>query len=210
MLHIWESVLKRSKDEIYAMSYKRSLTRNFRVTFKLPSQIEAAEIFPEPVFDYPRVNAEDPSKTDAITCRFVGYSNVKPAEIGQLTRITAVTNDFAVEPEQITRWLSKFQSVSSNYEFERNSIGIRSDVLETEIVLQKHIPEYLPVAGRKVQISYPGIPRACNNCYQLGHMRRNCKASKREWIERVAEMRSTGEFEDELFGGWIAILDQRT
>ena len=77
-----------------------------------------------------------------------------------------------------------------------------------EIVLARHIPEFLPIAGRKVQVSYPGIPKACNNCFQIGHLKRNCKAKKRNWLERVDELRKSGEFEDPMFGGWIAILDQ--
>ena len=210
ILYVWEKILGRSKDEMFAMSYNRSLTRNFRVTYKLTTQIETSAFYPEPTFEYHRSKPEATSEDDfdIFQCRFVGYSNVKPAELGQLTRITVKTNDFAVEPHQITPWLAKFGSVSSNFDYERNSLGIRTDIFETEILLKKHIPEYLPIAGRKVVVSYPGIPRFCNNCFQGGHLKRTCKLKKKEWLERVNEMRSTGDFEDDMFGGWIAILDQ--
>ncbi len=134
---------------------------------------------------------------------------MKPAEIGQLTRVTVRTNDFAVDPSEILPWLAKFGSVNNaNNDFEKNSVGLRTDVFETTLLLKKHIPEFLPIAGRKLQVFYPGIPKACNNCYQVGHMKRNCKAKKREWIDRVDEIRRSGEFEDELFGGWVSILEQ--
>lgn len=120
------------------------------------------------------------------------------------------TQDFAVQFDQIVAWLAKFGSVSANHDYERNSLGFRTDVLETEIVLAKHVPEYLPIAGRKVLVNYPGIPRACNNCYVVGHLKRNCKAKKKDWLDRVAELRASGDFDDSLFGGWIAILDQRS
>ncbi len=207
---IWEKVLGRSKDEIFAMSYNRSLTRNFKVTFKLNQKTTPSEIYPEPHFVYYRKSSPDPENTeeDAIHCKIVGYSSTKPAELGQLTRITAKTNDFMVSPDEIIPWLMKFGSVSSIRRFERNSMGMRTDVFETEIALHKHVPEFLPIAGRKIQISYPGIPKACNNCFVVGHMKRSCKLKKKDWLERVAELRASGEFEDSLFGGWIAILER--
>ncbi len=210
IINIWEKVLGRSRDEIYAMSYNRSLTRNFKVTFKLNIDAIPREIYPEACFTYYRKSKPDAKEDedDAIHCKIIGYDNVKPVELGQLTRITAKTNDFAVSSEEIVAWLSKFGSVSANHDYERNSLGLRSDVFETEIVLARHIPEYLPIAGRKIQISYPGIPKACNNCYQTGHMKRNCKSKKVDWLDRVAEIRKSGEFDDSLFGGWISILDR--
>ncbi len=211
ILHIWEKTLGRDREELFAMSYNRSLTRNFRVTFKLNAITVPGEVYPEPNFVFYRKSA-NPDATDeeddAIHCRIIGYNNVKPVELGQLTRITVNTNDFAVSPEDIIPWLAKFGSVSSNSDYERNSLGIRTDVFETEIVLNKHIPEFLPIAGRKVQVAYPGIPKVCNNCFQTGHMKRSCKSKKKDWLERVAEIRKTGEFEDELFGGWIGLLDR--
>jgi hypothetical protein len=206
---IWEKVLGRSREEIFAMSYNRSLTRNFRVTFKLNQPILPADVYPEPTFTYIRKSSPTSESEDVFQCKIIGYTNVKPVEIGQLTRVTAKTNDFSVTPEEIVAWLSKFGSVSVNHQdYERNSMGLRSDVFETEIVLARHIPEYLPIAGRKIQINYPGIPRACNNCFQTGHMKRNCKSKKVGWIHRVNQLYKSGEFEDSLFGGWIAILER--
>jgi len=175
------------------------------------SQILASELYPEPLFEYRRKkpDADIEGEYDVVACKFIGYSDIRPAELGQLVRVTVKTNEFSVQPEEIIPWLSKFGSVKSlGIEYERNSLGIRSDVFETELLLRKHIPEFLPIAGRKLQVGYPGIPKACNNCYQLGHMKRNCKNKKKEWLERVGDLRQSGEFEDELFGGWIALLDQ--
>jgi hypothetical protein len=31
---------------------------------------------------------------------------------------------------------------------------------------------------------------------------------KRDWLERVAEIRKAEGFDDSMFGGWIAILDR--
>ena len=211
ILLIWEKTLGRSREEIYAMSYNRSLTRNFKVTIKLNLDIIPSEVYPEPTFIFYRKSspdANDDDEGDAIHCKIIGYDNAKPVELGQVTRITARTNDFTVTPDEINAWLSKYGVVAKTYDYMRNSLGLRSDIFETEIRLARHIPEFLPIAGRKVQISYPGIPKACNNCFGTGHMKRNCKSKKVEWITRVAELRKTGEFVDSMFGGWISILDR--
>jgi hypothetical protein len=211
IIHIWEKVLGRDRAEIYAMSYNRSLTRNFKVTIKLTTTQDAAAIYPEPNFEYHRKkpNAESDEDFDVLALRFLGWSAVKPAEIGQFTRISVKTNDFSVEPAEIIPWLSKFGSVNAISDYEKNSMGIRSDIFETEILLQRHIPEYLPIAGRKLTVYYPGIPKSCNNCYGTGHLKRNCKQKKKDWLKRVEELRASGDFEDAMFGGWISILENR-
>jgi hypothetical protein len=207
ILYIWEKVLGRSCEEIFAMSYSRSLTRNFRVTFKLTTSIEVSSIYPEPTFEFRRAKpGASNEEFDTLTCKFLGYNTVKPAEIGQLTRITVKTNDFSVAPELIISWLAKFGSVSAIHNFEKNSLGIRTDIFETETVLRKHVPEYLPIGGRKLLVSYPGIPRICNNCYEPGHVKRACRSKGIEWVQKVREMRDSGEFTDEMFGGWIGII----
>jgi len=134
---------------------------------------------------------------------------VKPVELGNLTRITATTNDFTVLPGDILPWLACFGSVSKQYDYVKNSLGIRTDIIETEIRIVKHVPEFLPVGGRKIQIEYPGIPKMCIKCYKTGHLRRNCRSAKVEWIDKVAEFRASGQFSDVMFGSWISILDQK-
>jgi len=197
-------------DEVFGMSQKRGLNRYFRCTFTLNSIVSQQEIHREECFVFRRrtPDAKSDDDYDSIHCRLIVKNKPKSAEIGNIVRVTATTNEFTVSPEEIGKWLAKYGSVSSNYDYVKNSVGIRTDILEVDLVLRKHIPEFLPVAGSKIQVGYPGIPRACIRCYKLGHMKRNCKGMKMEWIERVAELRKSGEFEDELFGKWIQILDQ--
>jgi hypothetical protein len=210
IIHIWEKLLGRSREEIYAMTYSRSLTRNFRVTFKLHASVEPSELFPEPTFEHvrPKPGATREDEVDVLVCRIIGHGAVKPAELGQLTRVTVKTNEFTVTPDQIVEWLVKFGSVSSIRDYERNTLGIRTDLFETELVLKRHIPEYLPIAGRKVVVSYPGIPKVCNNCYEPGHMKRACRAKRVEWIDKVKEFRDSEEITDEMLGDWVAIIER--
>jgi len=207
LLFIWEKILARNRAEIFGMSYKRSLKRNFRATFILTHKCELSEIYPRSSFSHKR--KKDGAPDDLIHCNIIGFNQVKPAELGSLTKITATTNDFTVLPAEILPWLAMFGTVGSKYDYVKNSLGIRTDVIETEIKLNKHIPEFLPAGGRKIQVEYPGIPKMCIRCYKTGHLRRNCRSPKVEWIDRVAAMRATKEFPDNMFGNWINVLDQK-
>lgn len=206
LAYIWEKTFHRSKEDIFGMKTKRSLSRHFRAIFVLNGKVDVKSIFPESfVFKRPRSDTE----FDTIHCRVIGSDKPRPAEIGQLARVTANTVDFTVSPDQVLAWLAKFGTVNSSFNYIRNSIGIRTDDIEVEVKLQEHIPEYIPVAGKKVLINYPCIPKMCIKCYKPGHMKRNCKSRKVEWIDKVDQMRKTGRFEDSLFGEWIPILDSR-
>jgi len=208
LVFIWEKIFKRNIEEVFGMSQKRGLNRYFRGTFTLNSTV--SQVYPQECFVFRRKtpDAKSDDDYDSIHCRIIMKNKPASAELGNIVRVTATTNEFSVSPDDIGKWLSKFGSVSSNYDYVKNSVGIRTDVLEVDLLLRKHIPEFLPAAGTKIQINYPGIPKACIRCYKLGHMKRNCKSQKMEWIDRVAEIRKSGEFADELFGAWIQILDQ--
>jgi len=210
LLFIWEKTFNRCQDEIFGMSQKRGLNRHFRGTFTLNTVIQHSDIWREECFVFRRraIDAKSDDDYDSVHCRIIVKNKPAQAEIGNIVRITATTNEFSVSPDDIGKWLCKFGSVSSNYDYVKNSVGLRTDVLEVDLLLRKHIPEFLPISGSKVQIAYPGIPKACINCYKFGHMKRNCRGAKVDWIQRVAEFRKTGEFEDSLFGKWIQILDQ--
>lgn len=211
LVFIWEKIFMRSMDEVFGMTQKRSIKRNFRATFTLTHKISASNIYPRENFVFRRrhIDAKSEDDYDSIHCTIVGFNTPLPAEIGTVTRITATTCDFTVDPKtEILPWLACFGAVGTKYDYVRNSVGVRTDVIETEIRLAKHIPEYLPIAGRKIQISYPGIPRMCIKCFGEGHLKRNCRNKKMDWIDKVAEFRATGQYTDAMFGKWISILDQ--
>jgi len=210
LAHVWEKTFGRRMDEIFGMSQKRGPNRHFRCTFTLNVVLAHADIHREECFVYrgPNGLGKPDEDYDSVHCRIFVKNTPKAAEIGQITRVTATTNEFTVSPDEIGKWLAKFGSVSSNYDYVKNSIGLRTDTIEVDLLLRRHIPEFLPIAGSKVQISYIGIPKACIRCYKVGHLRRNCRGAKVEWTDRVADLRKTGEYEDAMFGKWIQILDQ--
>jgi hypothetical protein len=75
-------------------------------------------------------------------------------------------------------------------------------------MLLDHVPEWLPMYGKKVRIFYHGMKRQCNGCFHLDHMKWECKEEKINWKAYVNRLRSTGNFEDVLFGQWLEDRDQ--
>ncbi len=141
-----------------------------------------------------------------ISGKILGYGIAKPAEFGEPTTITVKTN-FGVEAAGILNWLKLYGTVAPHHQFRPSKAGVRSDIFETEIALRKHVEEYLPMYGQKVVVSYPGIPRMCNRCYIVGHIRRDCQNKKKDWIEFVNDLVTAG-LDVELIGSWKKALDR--
>lgn len=80
---------------------------------------------------------------------------------------------------------------------------------EIDLLLREHIPELLPIKGRRLRIYYHGIPKLCNNCYVQGHIKRACKEPKVDWTQFVSKLLHSGHFEEEMFGSWIQVLNER-
>jgi len=74
------------------------------------------------------------------------------------------------------------------------------------VKLKQHVPEILPIFGKRFNLWYPGIPKQCKNCYEFEHIASQCKNQRLEWLDYVAKVHGTGYFRDELFGTWIDTL----
>jgi hypothetical protein len=85
----------------------------------------------------------------------------------------------------------------------KNVRGFNTPKYELELVLEKNIPEWLPMFGKRVRVFHHGMHTQCNGCFELGHRRWECKNKKINWREYIEVMRKTNQFEDRLFGTWI-------
>lgn len=205
ILYIWIQVFGKLKDELFGFNTSRSLDRHQRIGFKLKKPTLPEEVFKDPIFSFDRYL--DDGICETISGRILGHGVPKPAEIGQLVRVTAKTN-FKVDIPHVCAWLKFYGKVSAHAQFVANTVGLMTDIVETEILLQSHIPEYLPIYGQKVLINYPGIPRVCNNCYSTGHLKRNCKAPRVPWLDYVESLIQGGNFDIELFGTWNKLIQR--
>lgn len=199
LLFIWIEVFNKSRELLFGVKSTKSLNRNIRAIYKLTAPIKIEDEFPSEHFCYENLLGD--GKIEKVSARILNYKKV--AEIGQLTKITVRTN-FSVEPPGIINWLQKYGTVSSKYNFATNkSTGLYTDEFETEIVLQRHIPEFLPMYGQKTTVEYPGIPKACNKCYRTGHLKRDCTNVAREWIKYVVDLIEEDNIPIEFVGSWI-------
>jgi hypothetical protein len=205
LLYVWITVFGRKKEELFGLTSTKSLTRNVRATFKLKEPIRLSEITERPDFGYEKFL--DDGKVEVITGKFIGFGP-KPAEIGDFVKITARTG-FNIEPAGILNWLKLYGQPSTKGDYLTNErTGLKTDVFECEIVLRRHIEEYLPIYGQKVQINYQGIPKQCNRCYIVGHLRRDCCNLKRDWIAYVSDLIEDNGIKEEMVGSWRIALER--
>ncbi len=74
-------------------------------------------------------------------------------------------------------------------------------------MLNKHIPDTLPICGKRVKVTYPGIPILCNRCWKLGHGHWECKdPNKTNWLELVADFYGNENVTDDMLGTWVDAL----
>jgi len=204
LIYIWVVVLNRSKEELIGVIGTKSLTRLVRGTFRLKAPIKIRDVFQTEEFKYEKV---DESGTETITARVLGFHRVKPVELGQKAVVQVKTN-FGVEAEGVTNWLKLYGNVITQTFVKSNLTGLSTDVVEAEIILKEHIPEYLPMYGQKCQVSYPGIPKLCNKCYKFNHFRKECNNKSKDWIEFVIEYISQNRISHELIGTWKGAIQR--
>lgn len=110
---------------------------------------------------------------------------------------------------QIKSWLDNFGKIEGQFEYQTDKLGFITDDLEVELKLEKHIPEYLPMYGRKIRIFYAGMPKQCNNCLEQGHLKFECENEKKDWFSYIEELISSGNFNISLFGEWPEIIKNK-
>jgi hypothetical protein len=205
LIYIWVKVFNRSFDEFFGVTSTKTLTRNVRATYKLKTPVDIKEVVDGPSFSYEKFL--DDGASEVITGRIISFNSQKPAEIGDLVRVSVKTN-FGVEASGILNWLKLYGTISSaNPEFTINKTSkLRTDTFETDLKLRKHIEEYLPMYGQKVQVFYPGVQRMCNRCYIIGHLRRDCTNKKKDWVAYVSELVDNGSVNVELIGTWTSAI----
>ena len=77
--------------------------------------------------------------------------------------------------------------------------------------LDKKIPQFIPMCGRKIEIYHRGIDITCTNCYKEGHKRQDCQNERVTWLEYVSDFIKMNNISDELYGKWFDLtLPMRT
>jgi hypothetical protein len=90
-----------------------------------------------------------------------------------------------------------------HYSYAKNSRGFNTPRYIVDLTIGDHLPEWMPMFGKKVRIYYHGMRKQCSNCYDLDHLRKDCTSPKLNWIGYVDKLRKTGKYEDQMFGSWL-------
>ncbi len=76
-----------------------------------------------------------------------------------------------------------------------------------DIVLDQHIPDTLPIKGKRIRLSYPGIPTLCSRCWKIGHTHYECKQKhKTNWLELVCDFYIDDNVTESMLGSWVEAL----
>jgi hypothetical protein len=96
--------------------------------------------------------------------------------------------------------------ITSRYQIDEDGIGNTDFTIDA--VLRKHIPDTLPIRGKRIRVSYPGIPALCNRCWRLGHAQFECKQPhKTNWLELVADFYGDEKHvSEDMLGTWTDAL----
>jgi hypothetical protein len=64
----------------------------------------------------------------------------------------------------------------------------RTGTYAVKVKLTKKLPQLLPVMGKRISISYPGVQRLCTNCFG-NHGRQSCQSKKVKWHQYIARFK---------------------
>jgi hypothetical protein len=107
--NIWKESLLRDLTEL--SGYTSSKTKNnseIRIQYQLKHALSIRSIAAEAEFGHERLGANG---VEILRCRVVGLGNIRRVELGERVKITVITPNFDILPEQIIEWLSKYARV---------------------------------------------------------------------------------------------------
>jgi len=123
--------------------------------------------------------------------------------------VTIKRTAFNLTKEQVSDWLKCFGTFLGELEY-KSIDGLpmfKEDTLEVLMKLNQHIPSILPAYGKRLYSQYRGQPILCSSCFVLGHVRKNCPNTRKNWEEYVKSVYATGKYAPKLFGDWKQIFN---
>ena len=156
---------------------------------------------------------------DLISCKILGIRGMQsvPHYDGSENDIRWVKiegTEYLLTEEEIRQGLEPFgelltpirEDIYEDSDSERDRVG--NGTYSVKMKLTVPIPQFLPMHGRRIRVYHSGITKLCTNCYGR-HTRRQCRNTKRQWIEYVRDfMMDNDTLGEEYYGKWWEIVDQ--
>jgi hypothetical protein len=140
-----------------------------------------------------------------------------PPKKGDVRWVKLENCAWAFKEEKVNQWLSLYGVMLSPLEEEEQKFDsddtddcedpVGNGNLATRMKLEKKIPQFLPMLGRKIKVYYRGIEKLCINCYKPGHIKKDCKNQTVGWITYVENFMQENDFDNSLYGNWNRIVD---
>jgi hypothetical protein len=202
---VWEEALRQSKADLEGFASIQIRGRALRINYRVKKAIVLSDVFKKPEFEWERVLFS--GEIDIFTGKVIGLQSGPEVSIGSVVTVCVGRTALEFSDEQLSLWLSCFGKVIGRFKYHQDKQGFKTDDIEVELKLSKHIPEFLPMFGRKIRIFYTGMQKQCNNCLGLGHLKFECEEdSKKDWFTYIEELIDTGDYDIELFGDWPQII----
>jgi hypothetical protein len=190
------------------------------VTYKLHSQFNIDQLASVQFFNLERkmtVGGEE--KISILKCKIRGIRTEQRVhgeayEDTGLRYVKVEGCEYRVEKEQIIAWLSSFGEIKSEltedvYEGSddsENDMPLGNGIYSVRMKIEKDMPQFMPMQGKRVRLYYRGITKRCTNCFQQ-HQRKFCKNEKVPWSDYVARFAELfPEIPHDMYGKWETMI----
>jgi hypothetical protein len=199
------------------------------ISFKLTEQIDVDDLSELEFFEFERqITANGASRTETFQCKIKGIRQRRPqageqqdyretSEEPNVFNVKVIGCDYSIEEEEILEWLrmygETFGKLNENFYYDPNpSAKPTGDGTYTvKMRIDRQIPQFLPMHGKKVKIEHRAIQILCTNCYGK-HPRKVCKSEKVKWMDYVERfMEANQDISNNMIGKWydIAMEEKR-
>ena len=196
------------------------------VVFKLTEQIDIDTLSNVEYFEFERKMVQNgEERVEHFGCQLKGIRQRRPGmtvveeEDEETERnvfdVTVSGCDYSVEAEEILEWLNvygeTFGKMSENVYLEEELPSAKptgNGTYTVKMRLDRPIPQFLPMYGKKVRVDHRSQHIMCTNCYGR-HPRKVCKSEKVPWMDYVVSfMRSNENVTNNMIGRWFDIAKQ--
>jgi hypothetical protein len=140
--------------------------------------------------------------TQTLKCEIAGIRELSNASEGncearksRYTWIKVEGAEYELPKEEIVAWLQKFGNPVSELTEDKERDSSDSDdneyyngIYSIKMDLQAKPPQFLPISGKKIKIYYKGIEKRCVKCLETGHLKKDCTAPRKDWMEYVSDL----------------------
>ena len=187
------------------------------VRLKLKQQFNLDDLMSVEFFNLER-QAPNNQDIDIISCRIMGIRRAQSVphydgEENDIRWVKIEGTEYQLTEDEIKRGLAPFGEILTPvrediFDFsdsEGDLVG--NGTYSCKMKLIKPVPQFLPMLGKKIRIYHNGINKLCTNCFG-NHTRRQCRHTKKKWIEYVRDFMMEHEhLTEEYFGRWWEAVD---